>query len=459
MQFSKETLLNVPAQFAFNWHAHPDALRKLLPPWENIKIIQQTGTIKNGDRVKLKIPIAPGLRTQWLAEHCGYEAFHQFEDVQLKGPFRDWHHTHIFEPVSETSCKLIDKIEYTLPLGNVGAFLGKSFVQSKLKAQFTYRHRQTKTELELHDQYCNRPPMRILLSGCSGLIGSSLASFLRMGSHEVVRLVRNKQVAEQDPQAVFWDPSRGEIERSTLEGFDAVIHLGGANIAEHRWTDSFKEEMIQSRVRSTQLLASVLATLDQKPSTFIVASAIGFYGDRKDEIMTEDCESGVGFLPEVGRQWEAAAEPARQAGIRVVNPRIGVVLTPDGAALKKMLTPFRLGLGGVAGSGKQYWSSISIHDVVAGLHFILRTDSLAGPVNLVMPQPVTNREFTKTLGNVLNRPTVFPLPVPFIKLLLGEMGEALLLESTRVVPEKLLQAGYEFQQPTLEDTFRHLLGR
>ena len=458
MRFHKETVLNVPAQFAFDWHAQPDALSRLLAPWENIKIVQQTGGIQNGDRTLLSIPVIGGLRTNLMSEHLGYEAGRQFEDTQLKGPFQSWRHKHLFEPVTETTCRLIDEIEYTLPMGKMGAYFGGSFILKKLTDQFAYRHRQTKTEIEIHYEYRDRSRLRILLSGCSGLIGSSLASFLRMGGHEVVRLVRNEEVAEQDPQAIFWDPQIGEVDRNALEGFDAVIHLGGSNIAEHRWSDDFKNEIIQSRVRSTEVLASLLGTLDQKPEVLIVASAIGYYGDRGSEVMTEESASGVGFLPEVGRKWEAATEAARTAGIRVVNPRIGVVLSPAGAALGKMLTPFRYGLGGIAGNGKQYWSSVSINDVVSAIHFMVMNESLSGAVNLVMPEPVTNREFTRTLGKVLNRPTIFPLPGPLIRLMLGEMGEALLLESTRVVPEKLLQAGYRFQQPTLEDTLRHLLG-
>ncbi len=459
MRFMKETLLDVPAWFAFNWHAQPDALKRLLPPWEKIHIVNQKGGIENGDRVELSIPLFAGLRTRWIAEHCGYEEGQQFEDVQLKGPFESWHHKHVFEPVTATSCKLIDDIEYTFPFGKPGAMLGKAFVQNKLQSLFAYRHRQSKTEMELHYRYHQKKRLRILISGSSGIIGSSLCSFLRTGGHEVIRLVRNEEVAKQDPQTIFWDPKRGEVDRNSLESFDAVIHLGGANIAHHKWKPAYKEEIKKSRVHSTQVLASLLATLREKPSVFIVASAIGYYGDRSDDVMTEESDSGIGFLPELVRAWEDAAEPARKAGIRVVHPRIGVVLTPAGAALGSMLPLFRYGLGGVAGNGKQYWSSISIHDVVGSIHFMLMNEPLSGAVNVVMPEPVTNCEFTKTLAKVLHRPTLLPMPAPLIKLLLGEMGEALLLESTRVIPEKLLAAGYQFQQETLEDTFRHLLGR
>ncbi len=459
MRFTKETLLDVPAQFAFGWHEKPDALKRLLPPWEKIAIVNQKGGIENGDRVELSIPLIAGLRTRWVAEHCGFEAGRQYEDVQLKGPFESWRHKHIFEPITETSCKLIDDIEYTIPFGKPGELLGKSFVKNKLNTQFAYRHRQSKTEIELHYQYHQKKRLRILISGSSGIIGSSLCSFLRTGGHDVVRLVRDEKLAKQDSQTIFWDPKRGEVDRNSLESFDAVIHLGGANIAHHKWKHAYKEKIKKSRVHSTQVLASLLATLREKPSVFIVASAIGYYGDRSDDVMTEESESGIGFLPELVRAWEESAEPARKAGIRVVHPRIGVVLTPTGAALGSMLPLFRYGLGGIAGNGKQYWSSVSIHDVVGAIHFMLMNETLCGAVNVVLPKPVTNREFTKTLGRVLHRPTLLPMPAPLIKLLLGEMGEALLLESTRVLPEKLLQDGYEFQQKTLADTFRHLLGR
>lgn len=459
MKLSSQTMLEVPRQFAFNWHTQPNALQRLLPPWEKIRIVQQTGEVTDGRRVTSVVPLVAGLRTELLTEYRIIEPDYKFEEMWLKGPFANWCHTHIFESITDTSCRLIDDIEYSVPFGKAGRALREPFVQKKLRAWLTYRHRQSKTEMELHYQYHHKKRLRILVSGSTGIIGESLCSFLSTGGHEVIRLVRSEKLASQDPQTVFWDPDHGEVDRNSLESFDAVIHLGGANIAHHKWDSAYKKKIKRSRVHSTQLLAALLATLQEKPSVFIVASAIGYYGDRGDEIMTEESESGTGFLPQLVREWEQAAEPAQRAGIRVVHPRIGVVLTPVGAALGSMLPLFRCGLGGVAGNGKQYWSSISIHDVIGAIHFMLMNETVEEAVNVVSPEPLTNREFTKTLGKVLRRPTLLPMPAPLIKLFLGEMGEALLLESTRVVPKKLLSAGYKFQQETLEDALRHLLGR
>ncbi len=459
MRFTSQTTLNVPASFAYDWHLHPGALKRLLPPWEKIRITRHAEKVANGNCVGLSVPLVAGLRTEWLTEYRNIEPDHRIEQVQLKGPFHTWCQTSTFESITETSCKLIDDIEYSVPFGKAGSLLGEPFVQKKLKAWFTYRHRQAKTEVELHYDYHLQKRMRILVSGSTGVIGNSLCSFLETGGHEVIRLVRSEKVASLNPKTVFWDPEHGEVDRNSLESFDAVIHLGGANIAHHKWDADYKKKIRRSRVHSTQLLSALLATLQEKPSVFIVASAIGYYGDRGDEAMTEDSSPGTGFLPQLVRDWEQAAEPARKAGIRVVHPRIGVVLTPTGAALASMLPLFRCGLGGVAGTGKQYWSSVSIHDVVGAIHFTLMNETLEGAVNVVLPEALTNREFTKTLGKVLNRPTLLPMPASMIKLLLGEMGEALLLESTRVVPRKLLDAGYNFQQETVEETLRHLLGR
>ena len=299
--------------------------------------------------------------------------------------------------------------------------------------------------------------MKILISGSSGLIGSALAPFLSAQGDTIVRLARSKT-----PPAggeILWDPEAGTIDRGRLEGFDAVVHLAGESIAGGRWTPERKARIRDSRVKGTRLLATVLAGLERRPRVLVCASAMGYYGDRGDEVLREDSPPGTGFLAEACRAWEQAADPAREQGIRVVSLRTGLVLAAAGGALPKMLQPFKLGVGGVIGSGRQYWSWITLDDEVAVIHHVLVNESLAGPVNVVVPRALTNREFTRALGRVLSRPTLFPLPAFAARLALGEMAGELLLASQRLEPARLIASGYKYRYPELEPALRHVLGR
>lgn len=299
--------------------------------------------------------------------------------------------------------------------------------------------------------------MKVLISGSSGLVGSAL--FQRLESepdYEIVRLVRKQSTDTNDP-SVVWNPSGGQLEPETFAGIDAVIHLGGVNIASRRWSAEMKQKIFNSRFQSTSLLSKQLAALEQKPSVMLCASAVGFYGDRGDERVDETSVRGSGFLADVCQAWEEATHPARDAGIRVVNMRFGMILDQQGGALSQMVTPFKLGVGGKLGSGKQYWSWIALPDVINAIQFCLEHTELQGPVNFVAPDEVTNLEFTKTLGKVLSRPTCLPVPAWGIKTLFGEMGQELMLTSARVTPGKLTDAGFQFQLPKLEDAFRSVL--
>ena len=295
--------------------------------------------------------------------------------------------------------------------------------------------------------------MKILVAGSSGLIGTALCSRLGREGHEVVCLVR-RQPAQGE---LHWDPEAGELEQEALEGIEAAVHLGGRNIATGRWTDTVKAELRQSRVQTTQLLAARLAELAALPRVLVCASAVGIYGHRRDEELDEESDTGEGFLAELGRAWEGASAVAAEAGIRVVQARLGIVLSRRGGALAKMLLPFRLGVGGKIGDGRQYVGWISLEDAVAALIYAVENDALRGPVNLTAPQSVTNAELTRTLGRVLRRPTLLPLPAFVAKLLLGELAEEGLLASQRVRPTRLLEAGFEFGYPELEGALRRAL--
>ncbi|MCR9229421.1 MAG: TIGR01777 family oxidoreductase [bacterium] len=299
--------------------------------------------------------------------------------------------------------------------------------------------------------------MKVLISGSSGLVGSALCQRLEAEPDcEIVRLVR-KQSPDTQQTSVVWNPAEGQLEPQAFDGVDVVVHLGGVNIAGKRWSPEVKQKIFNSRFQSTSLLASQLATLEQKPSVFLCASAVGFYGDRGEERLDESSPRGEGFLADVCQAWEQATLPAQDAGIRVVNMRFGMILDRKGGALGQMLTPFKMGVGGRLGSGKQYWSWIALPDVINALQFCLNHSELAGPVNFVAPDEVTNLEFTKTLGKVLSRPTCLPVPAWGVKTAFGEMGQELMLTSARVVPKKLTEAGFQFQYPQLEDAFRSVL--
>ena len=296
--------------------------------------------------------------------------------------------------------------------------------------------------------------MRVLIAGASGLVGAALIPALEAEGTEVTRLVRSAAGAGE----IEWHPNNDQIDATQLEGFDAVINLAGENIAAGRWTDEVKRKIRDSRVNGTRLLSEAIARLKQRPGVFLCASATGIYGDRGDETLDEQSESGGGFLAGVCREWEMATEPAVQAGVRTVTLRFGPILAREGGMLAKLLTPFKMGMGGKVGSGKQYISWVAIDDVVNAIKLALNDASLRGPLNIVSPNPVTNEVFTKTLGHVLSRPTALAMPAFAVRLAFGEMADEMLLTSQRVIPKKLNNAGYEFLQPELEGALRKHLG-
>jgi uncharacterized protein (TIGR01777 family) len=299
--------------------------------------------------------------------------------------------------------------------------------------------------------------MNVIISGSSGFIGSAVTAELTHAGHRVGRLIRDANAHQ--PGTILWNPATGNLDSNELEGADVLIHFAGESVAGGRWTVAKKKRIRESRVQGTRLLSQAIARLTPGPQVFIVASAVGYYGDRGDEQLTEDSSLGSGYLADVCRAWELAASAAREAGIRVVHLRFGMVLSFHGGALPKMLLPFKLGLGGVIGSGRQYVSWITLGDAVRAVQFAMQTPALRGPVNVVAPQPVTNREFTKALGQALHRPTLFPLPAFAARLAFGQMAEEVLLAGARVQPQRLQAAGFQFQQPELAAAFQTILDK
>ncbi len=454
--YSKKTAIPSSAEELYRWHACGGAFERLMPPWESLSVLrwkggekteqlpieQQWGDISKGSEITISLKQGP-LRLSWRAEHIASEEGKSFVDRQLSGPFSYWEHEHIFVATDSGQSQLEDRLQYRLPLSPFSN-IARPWVEQKIKKMFAFRHERTCHDLRIHEQYRSLPRLRIAITGASGLIGRNLIAFLKGGGHQVFSMVRKR--AEAKANEIPW--SVQGFDPSPLEGMDAVIHLAGEPIL-GRWTKHKKEKIMKSRVEGTSCLAKALTQLKNPPKVFLSASAIGFYGNR-EEICSESTRVGEGFLADVCRQWEEAAEPARRHGIRVVSPRIGIVLSGAGGALNTMLTPFSLGLGGRVGNGLQWMSWISLDDLLSMFLFALYDDELEGPLNCTAPEPVRNKEFTRTLGEVLHRPTIFPLPALAVRVLGGEMGQALLLDGAKVVPEKAQARGFEWSYPNLK---------
>jgi uncharacterized protein (TIGR01777 family) len=361
-------------------------------------------------------------------------------------------------PLGPARSRLVDRVEYALPFWPLG-MLGAGLASSSLERMFDYRHRVTTTDLARHEAWSARPRLDVLVSGASGMVGSALASFLTTGGHRVRRLVRR---APRGPDEFRWDPMEGSIDPGAAEGCEAVVHLAGENIAGGRWSPTRKDLIRRSRREGTRQVADAVRAADRRPRVFISAAAIGIYGDRGDELLDEASAPGEGFLADVCRDWERASRDLTGSAtepIRTVQMRFGMILSPEGGALGKMLLPFKLGVGGRLGSGRQWMSWIALDDVVYALHRALYDPALEGPVATVAPNPVTNAEFTKTLGRVLRRPTLLPVPGFGARAVFGELADELLLASQRVLPRKLEAAGHDVAHPELEGALRHVLGR
>lgn len=448
--FLKTSEFNVPVEKAFAWHASKGALMRLNPPWEKVKVTSQTG-IQNGAVTDMKVFMGP-IGVPWIADHLGYVENEQFIDTQRKGPFPYWEHTHLFEKIEDYKCSMTDSIKYRLPLSILGDVFANKMIKSKVEKMFRYRHDVTQNDLNDLNTY-QTPQQNIVLSGSTGILGEYLTNYLSTQGHNVVPLVRKGK----DQSNIAWNMNKGTIS-SCLGCSDVVIHLAGEPIGEDRWTDDKKKTIIESRINGTRQIAEQIAKIKNPPSTLICASAIGFYGDRKGEVLDENSSKGTDFISDVCAEWEAAAKPAIDAGIRVVFLRVGVVLTPAGGALKKFLLPFKLGIGMYMGKGDQMMSWILPDDVAGAINHLISNDQIHGPINLTAPNPVPHKQFAKILGNVLRRPSFFSIPEWLILKVFGQMGREVLLSSTDARPNRLMDTGYQFKYPSLEGALKHITG-
>ena len=444
-----------PAEALAAWHFREGALQRLVPPWENARVLSASGGITDGSTVTLRLRKGP-LRIDWLARHERVEPGRGFVDRQERGPFAQWVHEHRFLPHEDGRSTLEDHVTYRLPLGALGAVLGGGLIRRDLHRTFAWRHRRTANDLRRHAEYGSEP-LRVAVSGASGLVGRQLSAFLTTGGHQVRRIVRG--AVDRERLDVAWDTRAGRLDAEFLNGVDAVVHLAGENIADRRWSAERKRAIRQSRVEGTRQVAEALASLAVKPKVLIAASAIGFYGSRGPEPLDESSSAGSGFLAETCRAWEDATKPAEAAGIRVVHLRIGLVLTAAGGVLAKLRTPFSLGLGGPVGTGRQGMSWIAMDDLLAAVLHCIRSPGLSGAVNAVAPDPRSNGDFGRALGRVLRRPAIAPLPAAVVSAIFGEMGRELLLRGAFVQPRRLLESGFRFDLPRLEQALEFELGR
>ncbi len=449
-EFHWQSDFPVTREELFSWHERAGAFERLSPPWQSVESVSASGGIRDGGVRKLRLTIG-GLPIHWHLEHRDYKPGESFSDVQVSGPFRSWRHDHRFTDAAPGGCSLEEVIHYEAPGCIAGRVIGEPLICQQLERLFLFRHRQTLLDVT-RPWYGKGAGLTVAVTGASGAIGSALCSLLETLGCTVVRLSRR----QGDP--LCWDPQRGTFPSDAIEGADAFVHLAGAPIA-RRWNSKVKAEIMNSRVDGTAFVVSSLGQLKRPPEVFICSSAIGFYGAATAGPVEEGAPNGNGFLADVCRQWEAAADAARAWAKRVVIVRTGVVLDPQAGALAKLLTPFQLGLGGQVGNGRQVMSWIGRDDLLDVYACALLGERLNGIVNAVTPNPVDNRTFSRSLASVLRRPSVLPAPAAALKTVFGEMAEETILASQNVRPARLLDITFPFRHPELEACLRFYLGR
>ena len=446
--FERRSELPHSAETLYAYHCNPGAFGRLTPPWESVKVREADAGIKEGDVRHLKIGPGP-LALPWRAVHKEFVEGRQFVDVQDKGPFRYWRHEHTFEPLGEAQAALRDRIEYEFPLKLPVNFL----LKERLEKTFLYRHRQTARDLQLLSNYPGpisdgSDALKVGITGSSGFLGQALTTFLQVAGHQVVALKRGHGPVSSD-EALWWP----EPDLASLEGLDAVVHLAGEPVAQ-LWTKSAKESIYFSRVEGTKRLSRALAELANPPKTLISTSAVGYYDQTLDHPVDESAPPGDNFLSTVCRDWEAATQPAENAGIRVCHLRVGLVVSTGGGFLIPQLPAFKTGMGPILGDGKQMQSFIDRDDLIGAIYHLIHRSEISGPVNGTAPHPVSQAEFARELAQDCGTPQWLRIPQAPFKLLLGEQS-GILFEGVEALPQRLLETGYQFFAPTLAGCLQH----
>jgi uncharacterized protein (TIGR01777 family) len=471
--FVAESAMPAPREMLATWHFAHGALQRLLPPWQSVDV-ESAEPLAEGSRTVLRLSAGP-IRARWVAVHEQVRAGHGFVDRAERSPFARWRHEHLFlDRTDPLQSQLVDRIRYALPwparIPPI-SLLAAPMARAQLSRMFAFRHERTARDLRRHMEHRARAgdrPLTVAVTGANGLVGSALCAFLETGGHRVIRLVRGRAGdassaahggrSDASMRDVLWNPS-GDWDAAPLAGIDAVVHLAGENIASGRWSAARKEAILRSREEGTRSLVRALASLADPPRVLVSASGVGYYGHSDVHGVDESGAPGAGFLAEVARRWEDATHPAAQRGIRVVRLRIGVVVSARGGVVGRLRTPFAFGAGGPVGSGRQGMSWISLDDLLAAILHAIGTPSIDGAVNAVSPHPVMQREFARAMGRAMRRPAFAPLPALVVKAIFGEMGRELLLSGQFAVPRALIDSGFRFDSPRIDEAMAFEFGR
>jgi uncharacterized protein len=459
--FIKRSEIPYDVHDVFNYHARYRAIDRLIPPWSFLKIIKRNNGLENGATSILGLQYGP-LKLKWIAKHFGYIQDQIFQDEMIKGPFKNWKHIHSFTPNKLNGCIIEDKIEYSLPYGLNKFYIFRNRLNKTLYQMFSYRHRILQNDLKLWDILKENKGKRILISGSTGLIGSALIPFLdTSGEHNITRLVRPSSKyadSSNNSNSRVWDPDTGKVDPSDLEGFDTIIHLCGESIG-GRWSKIKKKRIYDSRVMTTELLCNTIKKLKNPPSTMLCASAIGYYGSHGEEVVTEETTAGDGFLANLCVDWEAQAKSVEAIGIRVVYARFGLILSPKGGIVKLLNHASFLKAGITFGSGSNVFNWVSIEDVIGSILYSIGNTTIHGPVNVVSPNPVKASDFSEIISKILENQFLLRIGYGFMKLAMGDFADTISDSNGVVKPQKLMDSGYPFMNPNLEDALRLLLGR
>ncbi|MCI0382533.1 MAG: TIGR01777 family oxidoreductase [Chlamydiae bacterium] len=448
-KFSYKSIIEKSAKEVFAWLVRHGAFERVVPPWKKIKNLKQTSSsLKEGSSIEFLEKIGFFWK-KWILQCRNVKKNQSYTQVQLQGPFAKYQEIRSVLPKGKERCELIDEITFISRFPRSTSWSKKQFDRTS-----RWCHELISWDLACFAKH-RKKSLRILLTGSTGFVGSHLLPFLKAAGHEVVCLFRKK--GEKQKNAIYWDPSSGEAEKNDFEDFDAVIHLAGKNLASGRWTKSLKQEIFLSRCRDTWLLSQILLRLLRPPKCLITASAVGFYGNRGEEELTEKSERGKGFLAEVCQKWEESTQAIENRGTRVVHTRFGLVVSPNGGFLEKLLKVYRLGLGGKIGDGNQIISWIALDDLLRATYLCLMEDTIEGAVNFTTPFPVSQKKFSELLAKQLHRPAFFSIPKVVIRTILGEMADEMILSSVKAIPSRLLEYNFSYQFPSLEEAFSKML--